>query len=109
MTDACIVLTSINDLEHAKRLGRKLVELRLAACVNMVERVHSVYRWQGTVEFADEVLMMIKTAAQTIPALKEKIAEMHPYQVPEILVLQVADGSDPYLAWLLAASRAEGK
>ncbi len=105
MTDARIVLTTIDDIKSAERLGRQLVELRLAACVNIVEHVHSVYRWQGEIETANEILIIIKTTAQRIPALKEKFAQLHPYDVPEFVVLQVTDGSDPYLAWLLAGSR----
>jgi periplasmic divalent cation tolerance protein len=107
MTDACIVLTTLDDLESAKQMARRLVEMRLAACVNIVERIHSVYRWQGEIESADEILLMIKTAVPRIPALKEEIVQLHPYQLPEIVVLKLADGSEPYLSWLLAASQDE--
>ena len=109
MTDARIVVTTLDDLEKAKQLAARLVELRLAACVNVVERVHSVYRWQGKVESADEVLLIIKTAAERISDLKRTIAQLHPYQVPELMVLEVADGSDEYLTWVLTESRGEPK
>jgi periplasmic divalent cation tolerance protein len=109
MINACILLTTLDDMERAKQLGRQLVELHLAACVNMVERVHSIYRWQGNVETTDEVLLIIKTAVERVPALKEKIVQLHPYEVPEIVVLQIADSNDPYLAWLLAASQDDAK
>ncbi len=107
MTDARIVMTTLNDLELARQLATRLVKLRLAACVNIVERIHSIYRWEGKVESADEVLLMIKTAAERVPALKVIIAQIHPYEVPELIVLEAADGSDEYLTWLLAASRDE--
>ena len=109
MTNARIVVTTLNDINLAKQLAIRLVELRLAACVNLVERVHSIYRWQGEVESSDEVLLIIKTAAERVSALKDTIAQLHPYQVPELLVLEVADGSDKYLEWLLAESRDEPK
>ncbi len=109
MTDARIVLTTLDDLERAKELARQLVESRLAACVNLIERVHSIYRWQGEVETADEALLIIKTAEERIPALKEAILRLHPYQTPEFVVLQVSDGSDAYLEWLLTASRDEAQ
>lgn len=109
MTDARVVLTTLDDLEKAKRLGRELVQLRLAACVNLIERVHSIYRWQGVVETADEALLIIKTSAQCIPALKEGIARLHPYEIPELVVLDITDGSEEYLAWLLAASGENAK
>ncbi len=109
MTEARIVVTTLDDLGLAKQLAAQLVELRLAACVNIVERVHSIYRWKGQMESADEVLMVIKTAAERIPTLKETIAQLHPYELPEFIVLEVADGSQQYLAWLLAESRDEAK
>ena len=103
MTDARIVLTTIDDLDKAKQLAWQLVELRLAACVNIIERVHSIYRWQDKVENADELLLIIKTSAERIPELKKAIAQLHPYQLPELIVLDITDGSDEYLSWLLAA------
>ena len=105
VTDARIVVTTLDDLDRAKQLARRLVELRLAACVNLVEHVHSVYRWQRKVEDADEVLLIIKTSVERIPALKETVVQLHSYEVPEFIVLPVIDGSEAYLAWLLAASR----
>lgn len=109
MTDARIVLTTLDDAEQAHQLATHLVELRLAACVNLVERVCSVYRWQGNVETADEVLLIIKTTVERVAALKEEVEKLHPYQLPEFVVLHVTDGSDPYLTWLLAASRKEAE
>lgn len=109
MTDARIVMTTLNDLDLAKQLAGRLVELRVAACVNLIERVHSIYRWEGKVERADEVLLIIKTTAERVPLLKDTIAQLHPYQTPELIVVEVVDGGDKYLAWLLAESRDEPK
>ncbi len=109
MTDARIVFTTLADIEQANLLARKLVELHLAACVNLIERVHSIYRWKGEVEAADEVLLVIKTTVDTIPMLKEKMGQLHPYELPELVVLEVTDGSGPYLDWLLAGCHDEAK
>lgn len=102
---ARILLTTVDDAAIAKQLARQLVEMRLAACVNQIECVHSTYRWEGKIEEADEILLIVKTAVERVPAVKEAIARLHPYQVPEILVLPVEDGSDSYLEWLFVSSR----
>ncbi|HWF66102.1 MAG TPA: divalent-cation tolerance protein CutA [Acidobacteriaceae bacterium] len=102
MTDARILLTTFDDLEQAKQFARQLVEQRLAACVNLIENVHSTYRWQGKVEAASEILAIIKTTADRIETLKQAIARLHPYQLPELLVLTVSDGSETYLSWLFS-------
>lgn len=109
MTDARLALTTITGTEPARNLARQLVELHLAACVNIVDGVHSIYRWQGAVESAEELLLMIKTSATRLPALKEAIARLHPYDLPELIVLEIGDGSDEYLTWLLAASEKVSK
>jgi periplasmic divalent cation tolerance protein len=77
-----------------------LVEERLAACVNLIGGVHSVYRWKETVETADEVLLLIKTQEEKVDAVRARVHELHSYEVPEFLVLDVADGSSAYLAWI---------
>lgn len=104
MTDARIVLTTIDSADGAARLARALVELRMAACVNLLD-VASVYRWQGKVESAEEVLLIIKTSVERLPELKQTLGKLHPYDLPEFVVLQVADGTESYLQWLIAASR----
>ena len=109
MTDARIVLTTLDDMENAKRLARELVEQRLAACVNLVERVHSLYRWKDKVESADEILLIVKTSAERIPALRAAMERLHPYELPEFLILEASGGSEPYLAWLLEASGENAK
>lgn len=107
MTEARIVLTTIGSAEEARTLAHALVEGHLAACVNLVDRVHSVYRWQGTVETAEELLLIIKTTAGMVDALKKALHELHPYALPEFLVLPVDDAGPEYLRWLLASTHPE--
>ena|SRR5271165_6135032 len=97
---ALVVLSTVSSLEQGRRLARELVEQRLAACVNLIPKVESIYRWQGAVESAEEVLLVVKTTPARFAELRDKIAELHSYDVPEILALPVSDGSAPYLAWL---------
>ncbi len=82
-------------------LARQLVEERLCACVNVVPGVRSFFRWQGEVDQAEELLLVGKTTASVARRLRDRIAELHPYQVPEVLELAVADGLPAYLQWLV--------
>jgi periplasmic divalent cation tolerance protein len=100
MTDFQIVLSTCADREQAERIAHRLVEDQLAACVNILPGVQSVYRWQGKVESAAEVLMVIKTRTDLVPGVELAIAGLHSYEVPEFLVLPVFGGSHAYLAWL---------
>jgi periplasmic divalent cation tolerance protein len=100
MADFQIVLSTCGDRETAERIAHRLVELRLAACVNILPGVQSVYRWQGAVESAAEVLMLIKTNAPLIHEVQSTIAGLHSYEVPEFLVLPISGGSEAYMAWL---------
>lgn len=84
----------------AEGLARALVEARLCACVNVLPGVRSVFRWQGAVDTADEALLVAKTTRAVVPALTERIRQLHPYEVPEVLALPVAAGLPAYLAWL---------
>lgn len=86
-------------------MARALVEARLAACVSVLPGVHSVYRWQGRVEQAEEVLLLAKTGADRVPALVERLKTMHPYELPEILAVETAGGLGAYLAWVDAQTR----
>ncbi|HEX3764252.1 MAG TPA: divalent-cation tolerance protein CutA [Kofleriaceae bacterium] len=99
---ALVVLSTFPDGETAARIARALVDDRLAACVNLLPTVRSIYRWQGEVCDEAETLAVIKTTAERFSALAAKIAELHPYQVPEVVALPLADGHPPYLAWLAA-------
>lgn len=95
-----IVLTTVSSLEEARRVAAALVEERLAACVNIVSGVHSVYRWKGTVEEAGEVLLIMKTRVEKLEALEAAVRRLHSYEVPEFLILPVNGGSAAYLQWI---------
>ena len=100
MTDALVVVTTMETTADAERLADVLVARELAACVQILPPITSVYRWQGKVEKAAETLMLIKTTRQTYPELETAIRENHPYETPEIIALPVETGSDGYLNWL---------
>jgi periplasmic divalent cation tolerance protein len=100
MTDFQIVLSTCADREEAERIAHRLVEQQLAACVNILPGAQSIYRWQGKVESAAEMLMVIKTSADLVAEVELTIANLHSYEVPEFLVLPVYGGSHAYLAWL---------
>ncbi|MEM9478356.1 MAG: divalent-cation tolerance protein CutA [Verrucomicrobiota bacterium] len=97
-----LVLSTFPDAETARQIGTKLVEGQLAACVNVLPGVESIYRWKGAVETESEVLAIIKTTASGLGQLKDSLSEWHPYDVPEIIALDVADGSASYLEWVAA-------
>ena len=97
---ALVVLSTFPDAETAARIARVLVDERLAACANLVAAVRSIYRWQGAIQDDAESLAIIKTTTDRYPALAARIAELHPYEVPEIIALPLAGGHPPYLAWL---------
>lgn len=100
---ARIVLTTVANPEEATRLGRTLVEERLAACATLIPVAQSIYRWQGEVETASETLLLLKTAPQQLEALETRLHALHSYQTPEFLVLRVESGSPAYLDWLHAS------
>jgi periplasmic divalent cation tolerance protein len=102
MTDKIVVLNTCGSEDEAERLARLLIERRLAACVSVVPRVRSVYRWNGAVESSDEWLLLIKSSRALFEQLREAIEGAHSYQVPELLALPVVDGAAPYLDWLQA-------
>jgi periplasmic divalent cation tolerance protein len=105
MTDFQIILSTCADREQAERIAHRLLELHLAACINILPGVQSIYRWQGSIETAAEVLLLIKTRAALIREVQSTIAGLHSYEVPEFLVLSVSGGSEPYLDWLDASLR----
>jgi len=100
MPNTLLVLTNCPDEESANAIALALVEERLAACVNILPRVQSVYRWQGAVESATEIPLLIKSTATNYPALEAAIRDRHPYQVPEIIALPVDRGLPAYLDWI---------
>lgn len=95
-----VALVTCPDEETALSLARALVDERLAACVNVAGRVRSIYRWKGAVEEADERLLVIKARADRLEALAARLAELHPYDVPELLTFPVERGLGPYLDWV---------
>jgi periplasmic divalent cation tolerance protein len=100
VTSTCqIVLTTCPDAETAGRIARILVEERLAACVNILPPMRSIYRWKGRIEDATEQLLVIKSAAG-FPAIRDRLRALHPYELPEIIAVPIADGLPEYLAWL---------
>jgi periplasmic divalent cation tolerance protein len=100
MADARVILTTIGSAEEARQFADTLVERRLAACVNIVGPIRSVYRWQGTVHDDPEYLLLIKTTAERATELEEAFAELHPYDLPERVDLRIEAGSTGYLNWL---------
>jgi len=100
MTDKRIVLTTCGSEKEAERISRHLVENMLAACVNIVPRIKSVYRWQGQVESSDEWLLLIKTTVEKLPAVRDAIRSLHSYELPECISIAIDDGSAEYLAWI---------
>lgn len=95
-----IVLTTCPDEACARHIGQALVDESLAACVNILPSVHSIYRWKGQTETASEVLLVIKAPAARFPAIRDKLQSLHPYELPEIIAVPIADGLPDYLAWL---------
>lgn len=100
MTDKRIVVTTAGSKDEAHKIARALVERQLAACVNIVPQVESVYRWEGEIEQASEWLLIVKTTAAAFARVRDAIKELHSYEVPECMCLAVEDGSAEYLAWL---------
>jgi len=97
---AVIVLTTVGATFDATQLAQTLVDEHLAACVNVLPPMQSIYRWQGQVHVDDERQLVIKTSSDRVEALQLRVRALHPYELPEFLVIDVAGGSQPYLAWL---------
>jgi periplasmic divalent cation tolerance protein len=104
MEHVLLVMTNLPDRQSAQDMARRLVEARLAACVNCVSGVQSVYRWQGAVEQAEEVSLLIKTSASRYAELEAAIKSSHPYQLPEIVALP-ASGLPAYLDWVMQETK----
>jgi periplasmic divalent cation tolerance protein len=104
VTDYVIVLTTIGADVDAAGIGMRLVEERLAACVNALPEMESFFRWHGAVERDRERQLLIKTTAERLPDLERRLHEMHPYDLPEFLVLRVAQGSAEYLKWVTSST-----
>ena len=100
MTDSLVVLITAPNEEDAAAMANALVKGRLAACVNIIRQIRSIYRWQGKIEDDQEVLMIAKTKKECFADLVNKVKELHTYSVPEIIALPVMDGFEGYLGWL---------
>jgi periplasmic divalent cation tolerance protein len=98
--DYVVVLTTLPADADAAAFGRALVEERLAACVNLLPQMESIYRWEGQVERELERQVVIKTSRVRLVALWERVRDLHPYDVPEFVVLPIVDGNDAYLRWI---------
>lgn len=101
MTDLVVVLCTVPDEEVGASLARTVVEERLAACVNLVPGLRSIYSWKGEIQDDGEILLVIKTRGSRFGELRERIAALHPYDVPEIVALPAADCHRPYRDWVL--------
>ena len=102
MTDKIVVLTTCASAEEAEKIARGLIDKRLAACVNVLAGARSFYRWKGALEDAAEHLLLIKSKRELFSRLRAALEALHPYEVPEIIVLPIIDGSFAYLNWLEA-------
>lgn len=102
MTNARVVLTTVGVKDVADKLATQLVERRLAACVNIIGPIRSVYRWKHKVQNEAEYLLIIKTTAKHADDLRSAFKELHPYDLPECVQLPIAGGSEEYLNWLAA-------
>lgn len=100
MTDKIVVLSTCAKAADAERLAHALVTRQLAACVSVVPRVRSYYRWKGELETADEFLLIIKSSRDLFEALNAELEKLHPFEVPEVLAIPVVAGAENYLNWL---------
>jgi periplasmic divalent cation tolerance protein len=100
MTDKIVVLSTCASAEEAERLARRVIDDRLAACVNVLSPVRSFYRWKGEIEDSAEWLLIIKSTRDKFDALRAALESAHTYEVPEVIAIPIVDGSPNYLAWI---------
>jgi len=98
-----LVYISCGSLDNARQLARSLVEEQLAACVSIVPKIESVYRWQGQVENAEESMLLVKTRSEAFTALRDRVCILHHYELPEIVAVPIVAGLEPYLTWITEA------
>jgi periplasmic divalent cation tolerance protein len=109
MTDKIVVFSTCASGDEAERLARRLVDERLAACVNVISPVRSFYRWKGAVEDSAEWLLIIKSSRSLFGSLREVLESAHSYEVPEVVAIPIVDGSPNYLSWIDQELRAAEK
>jgi periplasmic divalent cation tolerance protein len=107
MTDKIVVLSACGSAEEGARIARALVEKKLAACVNVMPAVRSVYRWKGAIEEQEEALLVIKSNRGLFNQLRAEIEKLHSYEVPEVIAVPIVEGSEEYLEWLERALAAK--
>jgi periplasmic divalent cation tolerance protein len=100
MHEFVVITTTSGDHTVAEQIAADLVDRRLVACAQIIGPIKSIYRWEGTVEFTEEVMLQLKTTTAHVEAVKETIDRLHPYDVPEVIVMPITDGSELYLKWL---------
>jgi len=100
MTDKVLVLTTVGSKDEARKMARALVEQLLAACVNIVQQVDSIYRWEGEVEETEEWLLIVKTTRAAFERVRAAILELHSYEMPECVSVSIEEGSVGYLSWI---------
>ena len=103
-TEEIVVFVTAPDEDGAIRIAKSLVEAKLAACVNIIKDIRSIYSWQGKIEDDSEVLMVVKTRSELFDSLSKKVKELHSYSVPEIIALPIIKGSEDYLKWIKDAT-----
>lgn len=100
MTDKIVVFSTCESHQEAEKIATSLVEKRLAACVNLIPGVQSIYRWRGAVERSKEFLLVIKSSRELLRDLQAELSRMHSYEIPEVLALSIVDGAEDYLNWM---------
>jgi periplasmic divalent cation tolerance protein len=100
MNNHLVVLSTVASRDEAERVARRLLEARVAACVNLIPQIRSLYWWQGTIEDSEETLLLIKTSRELFAKLKAELEAAHSYEVPEVIALPIEAGSEKYLSWL---------
>jgi periplasmic divalent cation tolerance protein len=108
MRGLLLVMATFPDLENARRISRQLVEERLVACVNLLPQAESIYRWKGAVEVSGEVVAVIKTTVVRFEELRFRFKALHPYEVPELVALEVVAGLPDYLRWVVEQTEGSG-
>ena len=101
MTGKRLVLTTASNEDEAREIANALVDRRLAACVNIIPQIESIYRWEGKTESSREYLLLIKTTEEKFTAVRDAIRELHSYEVPECIAIEIRDGSPEYLKWIV--------